>query len=112
DDAPVAVVATTLDQAELLHAVDDAGSARLAYVPALREDAHGEGTLGLERNEDLDVDEAQRAAARQLAHVAHRLGRLVGDELLEDLGGCCGSVHGVTVPFAMCRSSILREAYT
>ena len=62
DDPPVRRVVAALDEAALLHPVDDAGRAGDRDVERLGEPAHRQRALGLEDRQDVEVDEAERAA--------------------------------------------------
>ena len=92
DDPAVGVVAQPLHEAALLHPVHDPGRACLAHVHGVGEAAHRERPFGVEREQDLEVDEAERPT-RPLPEVAHELARLGRGELVEELGGDGGSVH-------------------
>ena len=86
DDPAVLVVALPLDEAALLHPVDDPGRARLAHVHGVGEAAHRQRPLGVEREQDVEVDEAERPT-RPLRRWRMNLPGWRGGELVEELGG-------------------------
>ena len=90
------VVAAALDEAALLHPVDDAGGARLGHVERLGEAAHRERAVDVEDGQDVEVDEAERAA-RPVAHVAHGGGGTVRGELVEEVAEDGLAVHGLGI---------------
>ena len=66
DDPPIGGVVAALDEAALLHPVDDPGRARDRHVEGVGELRHRQRTLRLEDREDVQVDEAQRPAQPML----------------------------------------------
>ena len=59
-----------LDEAALLHPVDDPGRARDRDVERLREPAHRQRPVRLEDRQDVEVDEAERALQPRAEHAA------------------------------------------
>src|SRR4051794_38753181 len=58
-DAAIRIAVAPLDEAALLHPVDDPGGAGDRYVELLGEAGHREWALQLEDRQDVDVDEAE-----------------------------------------------------
>ena len=84
DDPPVRLAVAPLDEAALLHPVDDPGRAGDRDVERLGELAHRQRALGLEDRQDVEVDEAERAAEPAAEH-AHPLARVPGRQLVEQI---------------------------
>ena len=61
DDPAVVVVVAALDEAALLHPVDDPGRARDRHVERVGELAHRQRALVLEDRQHVEVDDAERA---------------------------------------------------
>ena len=61
-DPTVVALASPLDEPALVHPVDDPGRARDRHVERLGELAHRQRAVGLEHRQDVQVDEAERAA--------------------------------------------------
>jgi hypothetical protein len=68
--SPVCRPVATLDQAALLHPIHDSGGARVRDVHCLRQAAHGQRALGLQRGEHVEVDQAQGVAVPLLERAA------------------------------------------
>ena len=84
DQAAVIGVRQALDQAALLHAVDDAGRARHRNVERVRQMAHRLRTVRLEDGEHVQVHEAERTGQPGLERLPAIAG-IPGRELFEDV---------------------------
>ena len=99
DDPAVGRVMAAGDEAAALHPADDAGHARDRDVEGLRELAHRARPGLLEDRDDVEVDEAQRAALPALEGVqpiARTPRRQLGEQLVGELGSARGSVAGIS----------------
>ena len=85
EDHPAIVrLVAPLDEAALLHAVDDPGRARDRDIQSLGELAHGERAVGLEHGQHMEVDEAERPA-QPVPERAGTLTRAPGGQFLEEI---------------------------
>jgi hypothetical protein len=84
DDPPILWLAPSLDQAALLHPIDDPGRARHRHIERLGQLAHRERAVGLEDRENVQVDETQRPT-QPLAQRAGAFARVPRGQLLEEV---------------------------
>jgi hypothetical protein len=87
DDAPVLGMANALDEAVLLHPVDEAGGVRIGDAEELGDPAHGQLAVAIEHRHEVEMthrhavsNEPLAAHAAQLAERGAKLGDDVGDE--------------------------------